>query len=115
MEAGRELDFLVSTHVMGMVAFKGALGCWFENTPDEEDVAHVLPHYSSDMVAAWRVVERMETLGFHMDMLRYVGGRADVRFVSGDGGGVCGLRPVPEAICHAALAAVGHPLPQEGK
>ena len=76
-----------------------------------------LPHYSTDIAAAWQVVEKMETEGW--DVVVYHGGEGstcDMSERSDDddlGGyvytqevGDCGIS-APHAICLAALRAKG--------
>jgi hypothetical protein len=113
MEAGRELDALVAEKVMGIKAYrvnqdmevftnrrqfldKGDY--WY--TPSK-DATHALPYYSTDIAAAWLVVEKMRGPDFRLNK--------DGDWVCCFGGTItfCGEGDTaPLAICLAALKAV---------
>jgi len=75
------------------------------------------PNYSTDMASAWEVVEKLETLnpirrieispiarGYQVSFLTYT---PDEEFTCWLGGKIAVGTTAPEAICRAALAAVG--------
>ena len=75
MKPGRELDALVAEKVMGQtVRLADDMGVdhdegdFFVNKPDSKEPrwGHMLglPHYSTDIAAAWAVVEKMQGLGW---------------------------------------------------
>lgn len=59
METGRALDALVATHVMGWKNFRGH---YYPASPHPEAniLGHVVPPYSTDIAAAWQVVEKLK-------------------------------------------------------
>lgn len=93
-KAGRELDALVAEKVMGVETMQKLYpsmmakgGAW-------------LPHFSTDIAAAWEVVEKMRREGYIFDIeIRkdYVGVNCEH------------CESAPLAICLAALRAVGVP------
>ena len=99
LKAGRELDALVAEKVMGLPG--AAVGGWYN--PNLLDGP---PPYSTDIAAAWEVVEKLLELGWHVDIedgwcvIVYGGrdGKADSEMEVGE--------TAPEAICLAALEAV---------
>ena len=140
MDAGRELDALVAEKVMGFVAAhidtdesvkRWHSDEWFAG--DADLIAeirqyrgagiysdHLLPHYSTDIAAAWQVVERMTAthrasvhhyphvnnwwqcvLDIRDNKLRFPVER------SHDGDEYANAPTAPHAICLAALKAVG--------
>lgn len=114
MKPGRELDTLVAEKVMenhwcqlmpenACIDGKprkcacGAVGFPFE---------HRKP-YSTDIAAAWEVVEKLNVSGYRMEFVLGSQGDAYATFITG----ACRFRAVsgsaPKAICLAALKAVG--------
>lgn len=109
MKAGRELDALTAEKVMGLRVVRcpdhGDCIYWHAYGPDRPDGQ--LPEYSTDIAEAWQVVEKLRDLDpeiwwdvhwecvFNTNDSR-VWGTADT---------------APEAICRAALAAVGCEVP----
>ena len=68
MEAGRELDALVAEKVMGLHEFaayagnhKASLGWGNPEADMTRGELHSLPHYSTDITAAWKVVEKIKS------------------------------------------------------
>jgi hypothetical protein len=60
MPAGRELDALVAGKVMGWESAVVANYPWQMIPPGEDRyIVRLVPHYSTDITAAWLVVERM--------------------------------------------------------
>ena len=131
MEAGRELDALVAEKVMGWVLNRHEFGSELPGGPLKSlgiapDGSHImgLPHFSTNISAAWEVVERLDALGYWFQ------GRT--RFDNEgehDDGCWAGFTPhlttgwngqpdhytnapsMPHAICLAALKAVGIDIP----
>jgi hypothetical protein len=64
-EAGRCMDAWVAEKVMDEQGWNwhGAFG-----HKRERVVAYETLHYSTDIAAAWKVVEKMENLGFYVDV-----------------------------------------------
>ena len=119
MKAGRELDALVAEKVMGMRP--GTEDCWVDPASSYGGQLP-LAHYSTDIAAAWAVVENIkslhpddrEELTFAMnyypeDKIWRFGWESYGEFgqFSGD------AETAPHAICLAALAAVGHRINHE--
>lgn len=119
MKPGRELDALVAEKVMGWAktnlkdwdqAFKDEFGfLWAEPGHGYFKGFHTLPHYSTDIKAAWEVVEKMGTRFIHLSPALEGGWSCAIQynearfpFVNLIG------KTAPEAICRAALKAVGH-------
>jgi hypothetical protein len=134
MEAGRELDALIAEKVMGIdptaddqllydkryltkydakriLAGETSVGIVLSNDKSFNDVVKFLPgcpHYSTDIAAAWQVVEKMEQrldlcwLG-PGDVWVAVLGNGEEDYQYGDA-----MAPTaPLAICRAALKAIG--------
>jgi hypothetical protein len=97
MEAGRELDALVCEHVLDMEVSRNI----HTNLPTWSN----MPNYSTDISAAWEVVEKMDSKGFDV-MILVRGGKHRVEF-----GIIADVErnTTPHAICIAALLAVIEP------
>jgi hypothetical protein len=104
MKPGRELDALVAEKVTGWPAARDAkaiseTGYW---TAGDERFIHGLPAYSTEIAAAWQVVEKLIATGdwcdFELDyeptLLWCCGGKTYAP-------------TAPHAICLAALKAAG--------
>ena len=103
LEAGYELDERIATEVLGWTKRNERI---WHRPGDRRPVA--LRAFSSDIAAAWLVVERMEDLAWMAHLTRVIGGWE------------CRFTPLPHteryvyeeedtaplAICKAALAAV---------
>ena len=106
MQAGRELDALVSEKVMGIKW----PGVFWDGDPD----SHFFNRraYSTDIAAAWQVVEKLKERGFGF----WLTASGDCWFEDSNGWRITskadGSNSVPLAICRAALEAVA---PQEDK
>lgn len=112
MKPGRELDALVAEKVMGdyISDREGEPGSW--RGPDFTP----LPQYSTDISAAWEVVEKIIN---HSDYVCWElssewkgdGAKSDypfyARFCLGNGDKTAGADTAPHAICIAALKVVG--------
>ena len=111
-EAGRELDALVAERVMGLTLGTVGTQLYYEGNGSLE----ILPRYSTDIAAAWEVVEKMHVVhGFegHNEFLLVCSDEDEAWY--------CEF-PKPKwedasantpslAICLAALKAVGYELP----
>ena len=120
-EAGRELDALVAEKVMGWtrgLRYGNGNGEWIE--PGRENDAHkrtwdTTPCFSTDIAAAWQVVERMEADGWGHKHLFHSPGAEDPGYYwtfMKPGKGIRSMseshaETLPLAICLAALKAVG--------
>lgn len=107
MITDHELDLLVVEKVMEMKPAR----IWKLGTHDGSPPEFVIPPYSTDISAAWEVVEKMSTKKWCFD-LQYAGSRPTATFRLSY---VCrGERyeskedTAPRAICLAALKAMGH-------
>lgn len=116
MEAGRELDVLIAERVMGkkVVDIEGESYA----LPPEIETAYPVKAYSTDIEAAWQIVEYMKSqhdMVFAL-MNRHEGRgaikdwRADFYpFISDrNRSGYAYGETAPEAICRAALKALTH-------
>lgn len=78
MSPGRELDALIAEKVMSQVVHRNLKGGWSIGEPDYYDSAgelilyNSLPPYSTDIAAAWGVVEKLHEMrpGSHFQLLR---------------------------------------------
>lgn len=108
LKAGRELDKLIAEKVMGW-NFSDAAQAWYPPNlhPLSNVLGHAIPSYSTDIVAAWKVVERLIKDGHACDVLYDHGWscHSDLRGRREYG------ETAPHAICLAALAIVD----QEGE
>lgn len=108
LPAGRELDELVCTKVLGWVYHKQQ---WIEfwKTPSGETFANA-DHYSTDHNAAFAVVEEMQQSGWDFHCYRLVGGEFWCCFdkspddAPDDFNFDASAKTLPHAICLAALA-----------
>lgn len=120
MNAGRELDALVAEKVMG---WSGIDKKWdYETnesflggkTPDWDGRQfYEVPHYSTDIAAAWLVVEKLRTPNweFQLDHTRFMIWHCRIETTAGEGSASSDSsqgETAPLAICLAALKAVGH-------
>jgi hypothetical protein len=100
---GRELDALVAEKVLGWPAARdakaiGEAGYW---TAGDERFIHGLPAFSTDIAAAWEVVEKLIASDEWPEFsLEY---EATLKWSVGD----CYGATAPHAICLAALKAMG--------
>lgn len=99
MKPGRELDALVHERVMGMSEFaQFSREIWAQG--DETS----LPHYSTDIKAAWDVVIHLQGMSF--GVMRLAGLNSYQAMCGQEHGWIDG-ESVPHAICLAALKAIG--------
>ena len=115
MKPGRELDALVAEKVMGLTVCRNEAceGCdsdmWMlDGTIWSRDP---LTHYSTDISAAWEVVEKVRSEGQRIDLWDGPSGWR-VRFATESRAHrppvPCASESVAHAICLAALKAVGY-------
>ena len=112
-EAGRELDALVAERVMGWTRVVRARETLWQSPKAGTwpIVASRLPHYSTDIAAAWQVVERMRADGwvcevFGSDTANAEGYSVTLWRPDTSGSSVTQNATAPLAICRAALAAI---------
>lgn len=88
MEAGRELDALIAERVMGLNPVKNSNpynmiftrrrdwvdmdDYYYEGEDDGYHFVDEVPHYSTDIAAAWKVVEHMKADGWQCHMRGWV-------------------------------------------
>ncbi len=120
MDAGQELDALVATEVMGWRRTITGTLCdswvdargWPTGWGDYDGERVFEP--STDIAAAWQVVERLNTLGYDVQVDSYEHGTMWsailYKGLRGEGEQIEGpttFTTAPHAICLAALKAVG--------
>lgn len=117
MKAGRKLDALVATHVFGLknVHEEGGELCY---EPTDGCRIHGVKHYSTEIAAAWHVIEYLDDWKLQID--RYQDGdesieemgRWSVNLWKSEPNGkrvyhVAHGMTFPQAVCLVALLAVG--------
>jgi len=108
MSASRELDKLIAETVMGWteVIYHRAPGAMLHGVPlDTPGIKYRVPEYSSDIAAAFAVIERVIADG-GTPQLYFSSGKWWVRL--GGLNSAHGASSAPLAICHAALLAYHH-------
>jgi hypothetical protein len=113
MDAGRELDALIALRVLdwseqNLRHAQMANGDYFDYDGDTG-----LPRYSTDIAAAWQVVDQMSRSNWHLHLAQHIGEWEaifmrpinDPRFNRDQPGGVM-ADAAAVAICLAALKAV---------
>lgn len=114
MNSGRELDALVAEKVMGLKhVFNADLT---EGWIDIDTVCRSLPSYSTDIAAAWKVVEKLQAYNPFWDADGFMEfDLSPTSGVDGERGWTCNFgddntrayaSTAPHAICLAALKAV---------
>lgn len=110
----RELDALVAEKVMGLsvewvkAGDKSYIGTFISDGPVTLEGLHKvsIPHYSTDIAAAWTVVERMRD-DSKWNTFKLVWNTDGVRVSFRDDDNRVWGESAPRAICLAALKAVG--------
>lgn len=107
----RELDALVAEKVMGWQVSSSDTA--YARTPDGRVYLCRLPKFSTDIAAAWLALEEMRKRFTNASLCADNGWGLTLWNITGSGGhrDVCGPVNAPtaaEAICRAALLAVGH-------
>ena len=110
MEAGRELDALVAERVMGLDV---KITDWKSDRYGRYKVKHYrvgnsfLPEYSTDISAAWTVIEKMINLDYGIHMGLNKGNFEIAIYPLGDSDWIYISAPTaPLAICKAALKSL---------
>lgn len=113
MKPGRELDALIAEKVMGRQVVEtddcnGQDNLWLNQFSEYGDQLG-LPNYSTDIAAAWTVVEKFKAVA--RIEKQFLGGNAEwfceLSIDIGEGSGSAISPSAPHAICLAALKAVG--------
>jgi hypothetical protein len=100
----RNIDALVAEHVMGWWLAKDEDGEWcFMDGADFVCFNFDVPHYSTDIAAAWEVVEKMGHVGLNWDDTTNSPARWQCIMERGE----YYADTAPMAICLAALKAKG--------
>ena len=112
MPAGREMDALIEKLVFCHAPYLDSLDIW--RVAVDENMERVLPKYSTDIAAAWEVVEKFDRTSWDVNI--YSQTESDVPtwevalyeyFENGVGRiGKAEADTAPLAICRAALLAV---------
>lgn len=114
MNAGKELDALVYVKVMGFELMT------FERTQGQEPYPptgvgfKIVPRYSTEIIAAWQIVDKLApslklelvptSEGYQASFLKYSPDKDEL--TPWIGGPVADAKEAPHAICLAALKAV---------
>lgn len=113
MQAGREFDARIHEHVMRReVKYADHVppGRWEYSASESGTPFDEVPHYTTDIAAAWQVVEALRALGFDIDVSAGVNCRLAWECTiaprpNTDGFYVGEGSTAPLAICRAALKA----------
>lgn len=104
----RKIDVLIAEHVMGLEVCESppVAPCYVDYGVGVDGVDGWLPHYSTNIAAAWEVVERFHSAGIRVDTgLDGKGNRYRVRIITRNI--TQRAKTAPMAICLAALKAKG--------
>lgn len=75
--AGRAMDMQIAEKVMGWVrgrSYANGNGDWIvDGATSPSRTWNLTPHYSTDIAAAWLVVEKMRALGYQLDLSHALG------------------------------------------
>jgi hypothetical protein len=113
IKAGRELDFQIAIKLMGWTS--GPLAPGVEPGPMHHLVppnfsggeAPKVPHYSTDIAAAWLAMDKLcELRGNDLALERHSGGWSVMSEAGEHGTELAGAQTAPHAICLAALKAL---------
>lgn len=99
----RELDVLVAKHVMKLDVEAAVAG---QILDDDCGCKIEIPHYSTDIAAAWDVVEKLKIKGFDF-VLHWKTAWECIFWFGRDKWFESNCETAPRAICLAALKAVG--------
>lgn len=102
MPAGREMDTLIVEKVMGLKVDYEFDEPHVPSLRDKYDEWGYLPNYSTDILAAWEVVEELKGL---KPILNY-DPQSQKWYMRLNGGSYCSADTAPLAICRVALLAV---------
>lgn len=109
--AMRQLDALIAEHVMGWtkISLEKTISGEekiYGKPPDQQGMDLVIPEYSTDIAAAWEVVEKLRSMGKDIELRGHAPYEPDNwQVVVNDEFYTEG--PAPLAICLAALKAKG--------
>ncbi len=106
----RELDALVAEKVMGYTNVRplgDEHGTLIAHSPGACCDGHGVPQFSTDIAAAWHVVEKMRERRIHLEL----GSRIDGSWLVSFGNLRAFDNSAPRAVCLAALKAVGVEVP----
>ena len=117
LEAGRELDVLIAEKVMCWINFHeiviGGQHKWCGSSSQWDGLGELVPQYSSEIAAAWQVVEKLKELSatnIVIEMLQYSEEWwCEVRGISNSKGESLQSakdKTAPLVICKAALKAL---------
>lgn len=111
LPAGRELDALIAEHVMGwqqVLTFTADTKEGQYEWIDPDLTSQALPHYSTDIAAAWLVVQKIESFSLIAPGAWYAGGEYhnEDRWCCETATTIAYGDTAPHAICLAALKAV---------
>lgn len=113
MKPGRELDALIAEKVMGLknirLANDGRSDYLCYGKPDSIFLeGKIVPAYSTDISAAWLVVEKMQDndWAFILDNMEDFIGNWQAHFEKDKSGWSADSESAPHAICLAALKAI---------
>lgn len=108
LPSGRELDALVAEKVMGWTNILDRMGV----PPNHGPWSHRVPSYSTDLGAAWTVVEKLIATGHIIELSNRRSGTWKIGTWQFQTFGKLSVGAdadtAPLAICRAALKAVGH-------
>ena len=118
LQAGPQLDALIAEKVMDWASMCFTMMGAPVGIPPDGDLPRDIPHYSTDIKAAWEVVERVEADSWHFRLAGPKCRSAEGKIVDGHDALFLDLRSerlsahaIAEtptlAICRAALKAVG--------
>lgn len=120
LEPGREIDCLIAEKIMGWKVIEGSYinSVYIVGDDDYKEIGSC--NFSTDISAAWEVVEKMKELHYDTaELYRFTDNKWLVKFVCSYGpcpyhnnpentwhGSSVTAQTAPEAICKAALLAV---------
>jgi len=114
MDAKRELDEFVAIHIFDWSDFWTNGILLYGHSPGERAMGidaerSPVPHYSTDIAAAWLVVEKLAAQGLRLSLDAFGGDPWWVEFADEQWarGAQATANTAPHAICLAALKAVG--------
>jgi hypothetical protein len=110
MPAGREMDIKIHVEIMGWMELDNSLRLSKSRIFNKPEVGTMydynVPNYSTDIAAAWQVVDEMWEKGFFHELAKARGGEiARIGNKEKDTGDVF-AETAPLAICRAALLAM---------
>lgn len=126
LKASRELDALIAEKVMGWEMVDATIYRWWGLVmgpkefstiravaliPPGETEIQLVPSYSTDIEAAWEVVESLQIkgYGFILDNMEHFLGNWQAHFELNANAWAEEANSAPLAICRAALKAIGEP------